>query len=465
VNAVNAVNTGGERSTFTAAKMRHEIVYRAVNDLAPYAGNAREHSAGQIKKLAAMIGEFGFNVPVLLEPDGTIVAGHGRLLAAKSLGLVEVPTINLGHLTPAQRRAYRLADNRIALESKWNDELLAKELAAVAAEGALDLALTGFDDAEVEKLLADATGAAAGRSRDPDAAPAPVKLPTTRAGDMWQLGPHRLICGDCTDAETVRRVLAGEKPNLMVTDPPYGVNYDPNWRNGTVDAAGVVRGKVGARAVGKVSNDDRADWRDAWRLFPGAVAYVWHGGLHGGTVEASLVACSFKVRAQVVWVKTRPVISRGAYHWQHEPALYAVQDGADDNWRFVPEHEVAAYAVLDGKTADWHGGRRQSTVWFIEHLKSDTGHGTQKPVECMRRPIINNSERGDAVYEPFSGSGTTIIAAEMTGRRCLACELDPSYVDVAVRRWQEFVGAAATLAGDGRTFAQVAAERAAAVAA
>lgn len=442
-------------------QIRHAIVYRPVNELVPYIANAREHPASQIKKLAAVIAEFGFNAPVLLEPDGTIVAGHGRLLAAKSLGLVDVPTIDLGHLSPAQRRAYRLADNRIALESKWNDELLAKELAAVASEGG-DLALTGFDDAEVEKLLADATGAG-GPAREPDAAP-PVAPAISAAGDLWQLGAHRLICGDSTNAADVARVLAGAKPNLMVTDPPYGVEYDPAWRNEALRADGSA---VGARATGQVLNDDRADWRAAWSLFPGAVAYVWHGGLHSTTVEQSLLAAKFAVRSQIVWVKTRPVISRGHYHWQHEPAFYAVQDGAADDWRFVAEHDVAAYAVLEGKPADWHGGRRQSTVWFIEHLKSDTGHGTQKPVECMRRPIINNSARGDAIYEPFSGSGTTIIAAEMTGRRCHAVEKNPAYVDVAVKRWQDFVGAgaAATLAGDGRSFAEVAASRGIAAAA
>lgn len=184
------------------------------------------------------------------------------------------------------------------------------------------------------------------------------------------------------------------------------------------------------------------------------------GGLHAGVVAESLGACKFTIRAQIVWVKTRPALSRGHYHWQHEPAFYGVRDGADDDqWRFVPEHEVSAYAVKKGATGSWHGDRKQSTVWFIEHLKSGTGHGTQKPVECMRRPIENNSSPGQAIYEPFSGSGTTLIACEMTGRHCYAVELNPVYVDVAVRRWQEFTGKEATLEGDGRTFAAIAAER------
>ena len=191
---------------------------------------------------------------------------------------------------------------------------------------------------------------------------------------------------------------------------------------------------IGAGAVGKVLNDDKADWRDAWALFPGDVAYVWHAGRHASTVQASLEKAGFQMRSQIIWAKTRLIISRGDYHWQHEPCWYAVRKGSKGHW---------------------HGDRSQTTLWKIDHLKSDTGHGTQKPVECMRRPIENNSVAGNAVYEPFSGSGTTIIAAEQTGRRCLAIELNPAYVDVAVKRWQEFTGKQATLAADGRTFDEV----------
>lgn len=209
-------------------------------------------------------------------------------------------------------------------------------------------------------------------------------------------------------------------------------------------------------------NDDRADWSDAWKLFPGHVAYVWHGALHNVTVARSLVDCGFKIRAQIIWVKSRPAISRGHYHWQHEPAFYASQDGADEKWQpitlsagFEEDHEEAAYASKEGAAAQWRGGRRMSTVWSIPHIRNDTGHGTQKPVECMRRPILNNSAKGDAVYEPFSGSGTTICAAEQTGRKCYAVELDPRYVDVAVRRWQEMTGGVARRASDGAVFNEV----------
>lgn len=417
---------------------------RSVASLTPYARNARLHSEGQVAEIAASIREWGWTMPVLVDESGGIIAGHGRVLAAQLLGLAEVPVMVARGWSADQKRAYVIADNKIGLNAAWDDALLALELGELQSTGLM----TGFDGGELKELFAKAARRAG--FTDPNAAgPAPA-APVSRLGDVWLLGESRIVCGDCTDPKVVDLALAGAKPHLMVTDPPYGVNYDPAWRQ----AAGVA--SKGA-AVGKVLNDDRADWREAWALFPGAVAYVWHGGLHWPTVEASLVSAGFGIRAQIVWVKTRPVFSRGAYHWQHEPALYGVREGEEDHWRFVPEHEVAGYVVREGETSQWSGGRKQSTVWNIEHLKSDTGHGTQKPVECMRRPIENNSKAGDAVYEPFSGSGTTLIAAEMTARRCHAIELSPAYVDVAVKRWEEFTREAATLEADGRTFEAVSA--------
>ncbi len=225
------------------------------------------------------------------------------------------------------------------------------------------------------------------------------------------------------------RLLGDVRPHLLASDPPYGVSYDPAWRNET--------GGAKTKRTGKVLNDDRADWREAWALFPGEVAYVWHGALHAGEVAESLEAVGFQIRSQIIWAKERLVMSRGHYHWQHEPCWYAVR----------------------GK-GHWSGDRKQTTLWSIPSRDQDaaTVHGTQKPVECMRRPILNNSSRGQAVYEPFSGSGTTLIAAETTGRSCLAMELSPAYVDVAVLRWQAFAGGEARLEGGG-TFAEVAEER------
>ena len=397
----------------------------AVADLVPYARNARTHSEAQVAQIAATIREFGFTNPILVDGERGVIAGHGRLLAARKLGLAEVPTIELGHLTPAQRRAYVLADNKLALNAGWDDDLLRIELGELRDED-FDLGLTGFDPDEIGRLLIDATDGLT----DPDAVPEPPADPVSRPGDVWLLGRHRLVCGDSTDPAVVERALAGVRPHLMVTDPPYGVEYDPAWRNRA--------GLSATRRTGKVVNDHRADWREAWALFPGEVAYVWHGALHATTVAESLAACGFEIRAQIVWAKDRLVLGRGHYHWQHEPCWYAVRG-----------------------TGHWMGDRKQTTLWQIASTGQDaeTVHGTQKPVECMRRPIENNSSPGQAVYEPFSGSGTTIIAAEMTGRACHAIELSPAYVDVAVLRWQAFTGEQAVLEGSAMGFAEAQAHR------
>ncbi len=247
-------------------------------------------------------------------------------------------------------------------------------------------------------------------------------------GKLILKSQHRLMCGDSTKAEDVAKLLAGATPHLMVTDPPYGVEYDADWRNHT----GMARS---ARAIGKVENDDRCDWSEAWGLYGGDVAYVWHADNKANTVADSLIACGFDIRAQIIWAKSNMVISRGHYHPKHEPCWYAVKKGG---------------------TGHWHGDRKQTTLWEIDKpQKSETGHSTQKPVECMKRPIENNSKPGDSVYEPFSGSGTTIIAAEMTGRKCLAMEISPAYVDLAVMRWEQFTGKSATHAETGNTFLSI----------
>jgi DNA modification methylase len=366
----------------------------------------------------------------LIDGDAGIIAGHGRVLAAQRLGLKEVPTIQLDHMTEAQRRAYVIADNKLALNAGWDNDLLKVELGELQALD-FDLALMGFNPAELETLLAPA---ATEGLTDPDDTPEPPAQPVSALGDVWLLGAHRIVCGDSTTVESVDKALNGVKPHLMVTDPPYGVEYDADWRNKAMRADGSA---VGGRAIGKVKNDDRADWSEAWTLFPGDVAYVWHAGLFASTVATSLETAGFKLRSQIIWKKSNFAIGRGDYHWHHEPCWYAVRG-----------------------TGHWAGDRKQSTIWEIaKPQKSETGHSTQKPVECMKRPIENNSSPGQAVYEPFSGSGTTIIAGEMTGRCVHAIELNPAYVDVAVTRWQEFTGKTATLEGDGRTFAELKAER------
>ncbi|MCU4654491.1 site-specific DNA-methyltransferase [Roseibacterium sp. SDUM158016] len=414
----------GKKSAAEGAHGARSIEHRSVADLVPFANNARTHSEAQVAQIAASIREFGFNNPVLVDGSNGIIAGHGRVMAARKLGLAEVPVIKLAHLSETQKRAYILADNRLAEMAGWDRELLSLELADLDELG-VDLGGLGFDGAELDALL----GHGATDPREEATPESPVD-PVSRTGDLWVLGSHRLLCGDATSPTDVSRLLGDVRPHLMVTDPPYGVEYDPDWRNRA--------GASETKRIGKVMNDDRADWREAWALFPGEVAYVWHGALHATTVAESLVACGFDIRSQIIWAKERHVLSRGHYHWQHEPCWYAVKG-----------------------RGHWSGDRTQSTLWQIPSRDQDatTIHGTQKPVECMRRPMLNNSSPGQAVYEPFSGSGSTIIAAETTGRAAYAMELDPAYVDVAVQRWQAFTGKQAVLDGDGRTYNEIAEER------
>jgi DNA modification methylase len=375
-----------------------------------------------------------FKVPILATGTGALVDGHLRLKAAYRLKLETVPVIVCDGWTEAQIRAFRLMVNRSVNWAEWDMDQLSRELAALA-DAKFDLNLTGFDAAELQELLGPKDGGI-----DEDAIVEPASIPISREGDLWILGDHRLRCGDSTDGTVVRHVLADVEPMVMVTDPPYGVDYKPEWRNAAFGEAN--------RSTGTVQNDHRADWRAAWELFPGSVAYVWHAGTKSVIVAQSLEASGFEIRSQIIWAKPHFVISRGHYHVQHEPCWYAVRPSC---------------------SANWQGDRRQSTLWEIgnglsqsgERLLENalTGHGTQKPVECMRRPILHHTRPGDSIYDPFLGSGTTIIAAQQTGRQCIAVELDPIYIDVAIRRWQDFTGKAAVLALDGRDFGTVGKER------
>lgn len=400
----------------------NNVERRKVSDLEPYAANARTHSAEQVDQIAASMGEWGWTVPILIDDKGGIIAGHGRVLAAKALGIDEVPCMIAKGWTEKQKRAYVLADNKLAENAEWDTDLLKIELTGLGDEG-FNLDLIGFGEMELALFLADPTGLT-----DPDETPDVPLVAATEAGDVWILGDHRLACGDSTTAEAVDAALGAVVPHLMVTDPPYGVEYDADWRN---KAGSLGRAE---RAVGAVTNDAKADWSEAWALFPGDVAYVWHADVKSPEVAESISSCGFEMRALIVWAKSNLVIGRGHYHHMHEPCWYAVKKGG---------------------TGHWAGDRKQTTLWQIDKpMKSETGHSTQKPVECMKRPIENNSSPGQAVYDPFVGSGTTIIAAEMSGRICHAIELTPAYVDVAVLRWQEFTGKDATLEATGKTFEQ-----------
>ena len=401
-----------------------------IGRLVEYERNPRKND-DVVDRMAQAITEFGFRIPIVARSDGLVVDGHLRLKAARVLGLDTVPVVLADELSETQIKAFRLLANQSANWAEWDELLLSSELNDLLAED-YDLSLIGFDDAELEALLAGEVERETASREGEDDVPEAPETPISRPGDIWLLGKHRLLCGDATVATDVELLLGDVKPQLMVTDPPYGVEYDPGWRN--------KAGAAATKRTGKVLNDDRAYWREAWALFPGDVTYVWHGALHATTVADSLEASGFNIRSQFIWAKDRLVLSRGDYHWQHEPCLYAVKKTGKGHWA---------------------GDRKQTTLWQIANKDQDveTVHGTQKPVECMRRPILNNSSQGQAVYEPFMGSGTTLIAAETTGRVCYGIELNPAYVDVAVQRWQQFTGKHAVLEGAGTSFDDLRSER------
>lgn len=380
----------------------------AVSSLTPDPRNARLHDERNLEATMTSLTLYGQRKPIVVNKrDQVIEAGNGTLACARQLGWTHIAAVFVDD-DPTMATGYAVADNRTAELAEWDDDQLA-ELLQELSEAECDLASMGWSVEEVEEILGASEGSGGGDDPGPTEPPA---KPKSKLGRVYKLGPHRVMCGDSTNAKHVSKLLAGATPNLMVTDPPYGVEYDPGWR---ADADLNQRG--GGVRSGTVENDDRADWREAWALFPGGVAYVWHASLHGATVLASLVAEKFTARSQIIWVKPSLVISRGHYHYQHEPCWYLVRDG---------------------KTAMWAGDRKQSTVWMIAGDKTVAGdkkHGTQKPLECMERPIRNHE--GD-VYDPFLGSGTTLIAADRQRRTLWGMELDPAYVDVIRRRWGDY---------------------------
>jgi DNA modification methylase len=420
----NVINSSGAEPTrpWPADQVEHWPLERLI----AYANNPRLHSEADLDKIAASIRKWGWTNAVLVDEQGVLIAGHARVGAAARLGLKSIPVIVARGWSDEEKQGYRLADNELAARSSWNPDLLRTELRDLKFSG-FAIELTGFEPDRLEDILA---GLGSSGLTDPDSTPEVSENPVTQSGDIWLLGDHRIGCGDSTSAADVEPVLTGSRPDLMVTDPPYGVNYHPSWRR--------CLGS-GALAQGEVLNDDRADWRQAYALFTGDVAYVWHGALHGDVAAADLAACGLPLRAQIVWVKQHFTLSRGHYHWQHENCWYAVREG---------------------KAGHWQGDRRQTTVWEIANnnpfgnrqREQSWGHGTQKPVECMRRPIVNNSRPGQLVYDPFLGSGTSLIAAEMTGRICCGLEISPAYVDVILRRWQAFTGRTAIHQASGQSF-------------
>jgi DNA modification methylase len=412
----------------------------------PYARNSRKISERAIDKVAASIKEFGFRQCIVVDKGGVIICGHTRLLAAKKLGLKQVPVHVADNLTPAQVKAYRLMDNRSHEEAEWDLELLGPELEELRGLD-FDLELTGFDDREVDDFLSDP-----GADDRANVVPPVPEHPAARPGDVWVMGKHRLVCGDCTQADVVAQLLGTVKPHLMVTDPPYGIQLDSEWRdraglNGCGPAeTSYMKRRTEGHTNTSISSDTRADWSAAFELVPDLqVAYVWHASLFTREVLDGLLRIDFLYPQQIIWNKGRTVLTRTHYWYQHEPCWYVRK-----------------------KNAPWFGqAGDNSTIWDSPSPKFIMGgskeekcdHPTQKPIELMRRPILNHLKRGAVVYDPFLGSGTTLIAAELTGRVCYGMEIDPKYVDVICERWQTFTGGRAALEGDGRTFEQIRAER------
>lgn len=393
-----------------------------IADLNMDAANARRHGEKNMAAIKASLAQFGQRKPIVVQRKGMIVrAGNGTLAAAKALGWTEIAAVVLDD-DNATASQFAIADNRTGELAEWDEETLATLLKGLNTS---ELEAVGFSQKEVDALLREMAA-----PLEEDEAPAPPVAPVSRLGDLWVLGDNRLLCGDSTSSEQVARLLGDAKPFIMVTDPPYGVEYDPEWRKDT--------GLNDSKSTGKVQNDDRVDWTESYRNFPGHVAYVWHADRFAADLVVNLRAAEFDVRSQIIWRKPAFAISRGHYHWQHEPCWYAVRKGG---------------------SSKWCGDRSQSTVWDISNkIQDHTIHSTQKPVECMARPVRNHGSKEDSVYDPFLGSGTTLIACEQLGRRCFGLELDPRYCDVIVGRWEKLTGKSATL--DGRTFAEVAKERA-----
>jgi DNA modification methylase len=393
--------------------------------LIPYANNSRTHSDVQVAQIAASIREFGFTNPVLIDRDGTIVAGHGRVLAARKLGFDAVPCIRLGHLTPAQVKAYVIADNKLALNAGWDEELLKIELKGLEDEG-FDLSLTGFSPEELAEMLVEFT--AEGKT-DPDDVPEPKGEPVTRLGDLWLMGNHRLHCGDSCSVEAVAKLMNGDKADLWITDPPYNVGYT----GGTEDKLEIMNDEM--------DNDSfRTFLRAAYtaadqNLRAGAVFYIWHADTEGYNFRGAAVDIGWKLRQTLIWVKNALVLGHSNYQWKHEPCIYG--------W-------------TNGEAHLWNGDRKQTTVLDFKKPQRNGEHPTMKPVELFAYQIANSSNPGQLVLDSFGGSGTTMIACEQSGRKSRLMELDPHYCDVIIRRWQNFTGKKAILESSGKSFDELA---------
>jgi len=401
-----------------------------VDRLIPDARNARTHSDAQIAKLAASIREFGFNNPILVDSQGGIIAGHGRLLAARKVGIETVPVVVLDHLSRAERRAYMLADNRISDEAGWDTEMLAIEI-ALLQEQDIDLALTGFNEEELAELRRAEEyleGAV-----DEDTVPAVPKQPVSMPGDLWRLGSHRLLCGDATRDSDVQHLMAGESADLVFTDPPYNVSYE-GYTEARLSIAGDSMSK---EAFQEFLSATFINYRHI--VARHASLYVCHASLWQREFQEALEAAGFEVRCQLIWAKNTFAWGFGRYKFRHEPIFYAHVSGEKDLW---------------------FGDRRQSTLWEENKPAANRVHPTAKPTALVERALVNSSRSGAIIVDLFGGSGSTLIACERRGRKARVMEIDPAYCDVIVQRWQDYRRREAVLDGSGQSFREVAIARA-----
>jgi DNA modification methylase len=413
----------------TLHAMAQRIEHWLIEKLIPYARNPRTYSDAQIAQIAASIAEFGFNNPILVDTKAGIIAGHGRLLAARKLQLKEVPVIVLDHLTETQKRAYILADNQLALNAGWDESLLRVELASLQEED-FNLNVIGFEDEELARLLA-AQDAAEGLT-DEDAVPELSETPISAVGDLWILGNHKLLVGDATNSADVARLMAGDAADLIFTDPPYNVDYE-----GYTEERLKIKGDRMSDAEFKQFLE--AAFRTCRAAVkPGASMYLCHSSSWQREFQNALESGGFEVRCQIIWAKNTFAWGFGRYKFQHEPLFYAHVAGQKD---------------------PWYGDKSQSTLWQENKPAANRIHPTAKPVELIERALLNSSKAGDLVADLFGGSGSTLIACERRNRRARLVEIDPKYADCIVRRWEQYTGNEAVLDGDGRSFEGVARER------
>jgi DNA modification methylase len=429
VPVVNAEPVADSDVDLAKAWPADHVERRSVASLIPYARNARTHSDAQIAQLAGSIREWGWTMPVLVDETGNLIAGHGRILAARLLGLVEVPVMTASGWSEAKRSAYTLADNRIALSAGWNETMLAAELSDLEA-AEFDLSVIGFS---LDELMELAVHKPDGLT-DPDDAPEPPTVPISRYGDIWNCGEHRVQCGDATVMREVEAVMAGETADMAFTDPPYNVDYVNKSKDKQHGTHRPILNDALGQAFGVFLYEASVN---ILALTKGAI-YICMSSSELDTLQKAFRSAGGKWSTFVIWAKSTFTIGRSDYQRQYEPILYGWKDFA------------AHY---------WCGARNQGDVWFFDKPHKNDLHPTMKPVALVERAIGNSSKAGGIVLDPFGGSGTTMIAASRAGRRARLMELDPKYVDVAVRRWEAFTGQAATLEGDGRTFADISSER------